>query len=121
MKALFDTNIVIDALKGIPLAFGELERYEECLISRITWIEILVGADSKVEEDAFRDYLKKFGVRELGGLVAERAVLLRQRYRVKIPDALIWATVEKKNCLLVTRNIGDFPPDNPGIRFSYHL
>lgn len=121
MKALFDSNIVIDALKGIPAAFVELERYEECLISRITWVEILVGADSEAEEEAFRDYLKKFNIRELDGPIGERVVALRRQYRLKIPDAIIWATAEEEGCLLVTRNTKDFPSDSPGIRFPYHL
>jgi hypothetical protein len=121
VKALFDSNIIIDALKAIPLAFAELERYEDCLISRITWIEILVGADSKAEEEAFRDYLKKFSIRELDSRVGERAVALRRRYRLKIPDAIIWASAEEEGCLLVTRNTKDFPSDSPGIRFPYSL
>lgn len=121
MKALFDSNIIIDALKAIPPAFAELERYEDCLISRITWIEILVGADSKAEEEAFRDYLKKFSIRELDGRVSERAVALRRRYRLKTPDAVIWASAEEEGCLLVTRNTKDFPSDTPGIRFPYRL
>jgi predicted nucleic acid-binding protein len=121
MKALFDSNVVIDALKAIPSAFAELERYEECLISRITWIEILVGADFETGEGAFRDYLKKFSIRELDGRVAERAVALRRRYRLKIPDAIIWASAEEEGCLFVTRNTKDFPADHPGIRFPYRL
>ncbi|MBI3941257.1 MAG: PIN domain-containing protein [Acidobacteria bacterium] len=121
MRALFDTDILIDALQGIPRAFEELERYEECLVSRITWIEILVGADSGSKLEAFRDYLKKFSVRELDGPVAARAVALRRRYKLKIPDAIIWATAEEEGCLLVTRNARHFPPDHPGIRVPYKL
>jgi predicted nucleic acid-binding protein len=121
VRALFDSDIVIDALKAIPVAFKELERYEECLISRITWIEILVGANSKTEEEAFRDYLKKFSIRELNGRVGERAVGLRRRYKLKIPDAIIWATAEEEGCILVTRSTKDFPRDIPAIRFPYRL
>jgi hypothetical protein len=121
VKALFDSNIVIDALKAIPLAFEELERYEECLISRITWIEILAGAESMLEEQAFRDYLKKFSIRELDGPVSERVISLRRKYKLKIPDAIIWATAEHEGCILVTRNTKDYPKDLPGIRFPYRL
>ena len=45
MIAAFDTNIVIDALNGLELADTEYSRYERVLISRITWMEVLVGAD----------------------------------------------------------------------------
>lgn len=35
--ALFDTNILIDYLRGIPAAREELERFEQRAISLITW------------------------------------------------------------------------------------
>ena len=44
MKAVFDTNLVIDALNGVAAADTEYKRYSEVLISRITWMEVLVGA-----------------------------------------------------------------------------
>lgn len=44
MVAVFDTNIVIDALNGRPEADAEYSRYERVLISRVTWMEVLVGA-----------------------------------------------------------------------------
>jgi hypothetical protein len=36
MKAVFDTNLVIDALNGISAADIEYRRYARVLISRIT-------------------------------------------------------------------------------------
>ena len=36
MIAVFDTNIVIDALNGVAEADGEYSRYECVLISRVT-------------------------------------------------------------------------------------
>nr|MBA3544449.1 PIN domain-containing protein [Chthoniobacterales bacterium] len=51
--------------------------------------------------------------------VAEETVVLRRKHRLKLPDAIIWATAVSENCLLVTRNKGDFPADHVGIRFPY--
>ena len=45
MIAVFDTNIVIDALNGVPEADEEYGRYDRVLISDVTWLEILSGAD----------------------------------------------------------------------------
>jgi len=58
MIAVFDTNIVIDTLNGIDQADTE---YEHVLISRITWMEVLVG----VQGDAalVRDFLSTHGGR----------------------------------------------------------
>lgn len=43
MKALFDTNVLIDFLAGIPQARGEIDRYDDAAISIVTWMEVLIG------------------------------------------------------------------------------
>jgi predicted nucleic acid-binding protein len=43
---LFDTNILIDALKGYKAALDELEYWNEPAISVITWMELFAGAKS---------------------------------------------------------------------------
>jgi len=50
MKALFDTNILIDYLNGIGVARSELALYEQPMISSITWMEVMVGASGADEE-----------------------------------------------------------------------
>jgi len=44
MKALFDTNILIDYLNAVKAAKAEIERPAERFISIITWMEVLAGA-----------------------------------------------------------------------------
>lgn len=44
MKALFDTNILIDYLNGIAAAKKELDLYESRAISIVTWMEVMSGA-----------------------------------------------------------------------------
>ena len=43
MKALFDTNILIDYLNGRDEAQRELAAYRQRLISIVTWMEVLAG------------------------------------------------------------------------------
>jgi predicted nucleic acid-binding protein len=43
VKALFDTNILIDFLKGVPEAEIEFEAWHDKAISLISWIEVMVG------------------------------------------------------------------------------
>jgi len=33
--------------------------------------------------------------------------------------AIIWATAQVHGLLLITRNVRDFPPDEPGVRMPY--
>jgi predicted nucleic acid-binding protein len=118
--ALFDTNILIDHLNAFPQARAEIERYEDRAISIITWMEVMVGADGDVAEPT-RRFLEGFTVVELDDGVAERAVNLRRAHRIKLPDAVTWASAQMAGRLLVTRNTRDFPVDDPGIREPYSI
>jgi len=120
VKALFDTNILVDYLNAVPKARIELRRYKEKAVSIITWMEVMVGASRDVE-DATRSFLSTFDIIALDGEIAERAVNLRRDHHVKLPDAIIWATAQTRAMLLVTRNVRDFAADDPGIRMPYKL
>ena len=118
MKALFDTNILIDYLRGIPAARDELARYQDKAISVITWMEVLVGASPAIAA-ATRRWLDGFVLIGVDAPVAERAVSLRKVHSVKLPDAIVWASAQVHAMLLITRDTRDFPPDDPGIRVPY--
>jgi hypothetical protein len=120
VKALFDTNILVDYLNAVPEARTELQRYTEKAISIITWMEVLVGADQNLEA-ATRSFLNGFDLVDVDERIAERAVSLRRDHRIKLPDAIIWATAQVRGILLVTRNTRDFPADDPGVRAPYRL
>ena len=120
MIAVFDTNIVIDALNGVDEADAEYGRYDRVLISRITWMEVLIGA--KGDDTNLRDFLDTyFQIIPLDLAVAENAVQIRKGQRIRLPDAIIWATARINNTVLVTRNTKDFHPNWEGIRLPYTL
>lgn len=121
MKALFDTNILIDYLNGIEAARDEMARYETAMISPITWMEVMVGAASEDEDIALRAFLGRFTIVPVSMAVSERAVELRRQYRMRLPDAIIQASALAESSLLVTRNSRDFPEDHPGVRIPYRL
>jgi len=121
LKALFDTNILIDYLNGHDQAWLEISRYDVHLISRITWMEVLAGAESSEEEVAARLLLSMFTVTEIDGNISEEAVRLRKIKRLRLPDAIILATSVINNCLLITRNSKDFDEDQPMVRVPYKL
>jgi predicted nucleic acid-binding protein len=121
MKAVFDTNILVDYLNGIPAAKRELDQYEEAAISMVTWMEVLVGADDAEEEAVTRAFLSRFNLRPLDKTVAERAIIIRRQHKLRLPDAIIWATAMELGWMLVTRNTRDFPETKPGIRVPYRI
>lgn len=118
--ALFDTNILIDHLNAVPQARDEIQRFENRAVSIITWMEVMVGASADLVEPT-RLFLEGFKVIALDDEIANRAVVLRRTHRIKLPDAVIWASAQTTGRLLVTRNTKDFPPDDPGVREPYAL
>jgi predicted nucleic acid-binding protein len=120
VKALFDTNILIDYLNAVPEARVELGRYSEKAVSIVTWMEVMAGASRELEA-ATRGFLNGFDVVVVDEPIAERAVSLRRSHRIKLPDAVIWASAQVHAMLLVTRNTKDFPADDPGVRAPYRL
>jgi predicted nucleic acid-binding protein len=121
VKPVFDTNILIDYLSGITLAKDEISRFREAYISTITWIEVMAGSRDHSEEQSIRRFLEDFNCIAVDQEVASLSFQIRRQHRVKLPDAIIWATARHKHTLLVTRNTKDFPDSEPDIRIPYRL
>lgn len=100
VEPLFDTNILIDYLCGIDAAQQELARYKSGAISIVTWMEVLVGASSE-DEAQLRAWLDTFRVIELDEIVAMRAVEIRRLRKVRLPDAIVWASAQVHSLVLV--------------------
>jgi len=120
VKALFDTNILIDYLHGQEQADRELRAFQGNAISIITWMEVMFGA-TEAQEAATALFLATFQVIPVDDEVARGAVALRKIHRMKLPDAIIWASAQTTNRLLVTRNSKDYPAGHPGVRTPYQL
>lgn len=120
MNALFDSNILIDFLNGIVLAQKEIRRHDERAISIVTWIEVLAGAKPERQAET-RRFLGRFRRVPISSEIAERAVIERQRRRIKLPDAMIIATAAVEGQILITRNTKDFPATDKNIRVPYRL
>lgn len=119
IEAVFDTNILIDFLVGREEAQREFDRYTRRGISIITWMELQIGSRSDEEADVIDLFLREFRVIEITRQVARRATEIRRRTRVRLPDAVIWASAQLESAQLVTRNTKDFPSDDPGVRIPY--
>jgi len=119
VKAVFDTNILIDFLNRDKRAKAEFDLYDRKLISLITHIEILVGAKDKDDELHLRKFLKIFELCAITDEIADFCVKIRQKHNLRIPDALVWATALHYECQLVTRNSRDFKMSHPSLRLPY--
>jgi predicted nucleic acid-binding protein len=120
VKAVIDTNILVDYLQGVSLSQKELTLYQSAAISVISWMEVMAGTTAETE-GAARAFLRTFDLLGIDSKIAEQAVALRRSKRIKLPDAIIWATAQVHECLLVSRNSRDFDPSDPGVRVPYTI
>jgi predicted nucleic acid-binding protein len=118
--ALFDTNILIDCLSGVTAAEEEIASYRDRAISIITWIEVMAGVTPSRDMET-RSLIALFRRIPLTQEIAERAVMVRQQMRLKLPDALIFASAQASGRLLITRNTKDFSSTHPLVRIPYRL
>jgi len=119
-RPVVDSNIIIDHLLGHPAATAELTGRGALSISIVTWIEVMSGGPPE-DEALIREVLAQYEVLPLTQAGAEDAASLRRLRRLKLPDAVIWATARTAGSLLITRNTKDFPASDPGIRVPYGL
>lgn len=120
VRVVFDTNILIDYLKGIAAAKTELALFSTRCISRLSWMEVLIGA-SKQDAPHIRSFLDTFVMVEMDSKVCEKAIELRAKNRLKLPDALVLATAHVQECQLSTRNTRDFGAPSERIRVPYKI
>ncbi len=93
LEPLFDSNILIDYLKGFERARNEIDRYTDKAISVISWMEVMAGATLE-RVTATRVFLKRFEVVPFTDEISEQTIANRRTTRLKLPDAIILATAQ---------------------------
>lgn len=63
---------------------------------------------TKSEENKIKHFLHGLVHVDLEDNIVEKAIKLRKKYKVKLPDAIIAASAIVKKLQLVTRNVKDF-------------
>lgn len=120
-EAVFDRDILLDALRGFAGAEGELRRVARRFISRLTWIDLITAA---LPDDTTRieGFLACFSVIDLSEDIARRAAMLRGSWqKLDLAEAVVLASAQTSGRILVTRNTRAFPATMPGIRVPYTL
>lgn len=114
VRLLLDTDVLIDYLRGVPEAVTYLEsRKEVFLISAVTVGELYAGVREGLERKALDAFMQAFEIIVLDASLAERGGLLRRDYGKShgtgLADALIAASAERQEAVLVTLNRKHFP------------
>ena len=113
MRYLLDSNTVIDYIAKLHPDIGRiwLDQIvdEEIIVSVITQIEVLSFDPGKVDNySALVDFFEAAFIYELTGDVVSKTIQIRQKQKIKLPDAVIAATALCNGFTLVSRNTSDF-------------
>jgi predicted nucleic acid-binding protein len=112
MTYLIDTNIIIYYFNGLTNDEALHPILAESFkISVITKIEFLGWGQFATEFEAYaqaREFIGYATIFELNEAITEQAILLRQNFKSKTPDAIIAATALVNGLTVVTNNIADF-------------
>jgi len=106
---LLDTNILIYLSKNL-LSIEDIAGKDEVLhISIITYMEAL-GYKFKIprEKQLITALCKECVVLQLDDKIVAEVIKVRQKFKIKLPDAIIFATAKVHKLKLITANNADF-------------
>ncbi|NES22868.1 MAG: type II toxin-antitoxin system VapC family toxin [Symploca sp. SIO3E6] len=112
MAYLIDTNIIIYYFNGLTddesIHTILTDSFKISIITKIEflgWGQFATDSESHTKAREFISYATVFNLTEA---IAEQAILLRQQFKPKTPDAIIAATALVNGLTVVTNNTADF-------------
>lgn len=113
-RCLFDTDVLIEYLRGRPSAIEYLESLEgDLYLSSVTVAELYAGVKGRDEQHALEQFLQAFRVIPLSERAARDGGLFRRDFGpshgTDLPDALLAATARELDARLITFNRRHFP------------
>lgn len=112
MAYLIDTNIVIYYFNGLTddetIHTILADSFKISIITKIEFLGWGQFADALESHTKAREFISHATVFDLKEAIAEQAILLRQQFKTKTPDAIIAATALINGLTVVTNNTSDF-------------
>ena len=113
---IFDTNIVIYLSKKLLTpeeVFAENMTYSISIISKM---ELLGYAfKNRLEEMYIIELINSLNIIPLDDIIVDTTITIRKANKIKLPDAIIYATAYVMNGKLFTNNIADFDKINDNV------
>ena len=107
---LFDTDVLIWALRGSEKAAQMIDDDDERRISAVNYMELMQGARNKGEQAAIREFLNALGfvVLPITEAISHRATIFIEEHALKsgiqLADALVFATACEHALTLCSAN-----------------
>jgi len=115
LVTIVDTDILIDAGRGVPEAIAclqDIKANSTLTISIVTQMELLVGCRNKSELQKLDKFLKQFQIVKVNETISDKSVELLRLYRLShgllIADSLIAATALTLNVAFISKNQRDY-------------
>ncbi len=113
-KMLFDTDVLIEYLRGKDEAQAYIDKIEDTLyMSSVTMAELYAGVRKGQELNKLEIFIETFEVVSLSKNIAKIGGLYRNQYKSSygtgLADALIAATAKEIGAQLITFNTKHFP------------
>ena len=111
---LFDSDIIIWALRGHGKAQAILEEHERRTISAVTYIEVVRGLKNKERLQAWKSLIKalEIDILPINEGISTKAMYWSEEFSLshglELADALIAATADTHGLTLITGNIKDY-------------
>ena len=103
--AYIDTNILVAYFGGEPSIKYLLEQYSGLKLPAAAYIEFMTGIKTEHEEAVFGNIIKQiFDVVHTDDDICLEAARIRRVWRLKLPDAMIYATSRVGGGVLLTRD-----------------
>lgn len=116
-KLLFDTDVIIDYLRGYEKAksFLSSNSCNNLFLSSITIAELFAGVRGENEVIAINSLLSSFDIIDVDKEIARQGGLLKQKYNksngMGLADALIAASAISIGATLITLNKKHYPEE----------
>ena len=107
---LFDTDVLIWALRGSKKAAKEIDGVESRFISAVNYMELMQGARNKREQIMLKQFLNEldFVVLPITEAISHRAMVFIEEYAlqsgIQLADALVFATACEHSLTLCSAN-----------------
>lgn len=105
---MLDTSAVIGVLRGHRGLHERTAGAEWIGVSVVSYLEFLAFPDIVLDDQlVFKRFCSRVDVVDLAlsqSKLIDRAIFLRQTYRIKLPDAIIAATAIENNAVLITND-----------------
>jgi predicted nucleic acid-binding protein len=114
---LLDTNILIYLSKNILFVEDVADKDDILHVSIITYMEALGHKfKNSKEKQLITALCNECVILQLDNEIVSEVIKMRQKVKIKLPDAIIFATAKVHNLKLVTANVADFKGLNKRVK-----